>query len=252
MTSLLEWWNFMFLLPLLSGLLLGVGIVASGAMADLGDADADFGDTDLADADFGDVDLADASIGELDAFDGDFSSSDASSLDADLSEAEASDVFAQILSFFGIGQGLPLSVMLPILLVTGGLSGLLLNGLLARFLASAYLFAPLSFVASIVTSAFTGQLVAKSLASVLKAKPTAISTGGLIGLTGKAVYTISSTGGVAHIKDPYGNIHRISCFAEIEQSIAANQTIRVIAFDAKRRSYLVEPAALEMFEKEIK
>jgi len=247
MTSLLEWWNFMFLLPLLSGLLLGVGIVASGAMADLGDAE-------LADAGFGDVDLADADFGEFDAVtvdaDSDFSGSEASSLDADLSEAEASDVFAQILSFFGIGQGLPLSVMLPILLVTGGLSGLLLNGFLARFLASAFVFAPLSFVVSIVTSAFTGQLVAKSLASVLKAKPTAISTGGLIGLTGKAVYTISSTRGVAHIKDPYGNIHRISCFTELEQPIAANQAIQVIAFDTKRRSYLVEPAALETFEKE--
>ena len=252
MTSLLEWWNFMFLLPLLSGLLLGVGIVASGAMADLGGADADLADADLGDADFGDADFGEFDVAGIDLAEADFSNSDASSLDADLSEAEASDVFAQILSFFGIGQGLPLSVMLPILLVTGGLSGLLLNGFFARFLASAFVFAPLSFLTSTMLSAFTGQLVAKSLASVLRANPTAISTGGLIGLTGKAVYAISGTGGVAHIKDPYGNIHRISCFTKLEQPIAANQAIRVIAFDAKRRSYLVEPAALETFEKEMK
>lgn len=248
MTSLLEWWNFMFLLPLLSGLLLGVGIVASGAMTDLGDADANLGDVDL------DIDLADVSFADYDAV-SDVSGFDISNLNvdlADLSEAEASHVFAQILSFFGIGQGLPLSVLLPILLVAGGLSGLLLNGLLAQFFASAFMFVPISFGASTVISAFTGQLVARSLTSVLKAKPTAISTGGLISLTGKAVYTISDTGGVAHIKDPYGNIHRISCFTKFDEGIAANQAIQVIAFDAMRRSYLVEPAALETFEKEMK
>ena len=50
---LLEWWNFMFLLPLASGLLIGVAIAVTGIGADVGDV----GDADMGDADIGDIDV---------------------------------------------------------------------------------------------------------------------------------------------------------------------------------------------------
>lgn len=244
MVVLLEWWNFMFLLPLVSGLVIGVGIAASGAIADLGDADmrdADLGDTDMGDADLGNVDAGDISTGDVDI---DIAELD---LEADVGNETDLSVFAQILSFFGLGQGVPLSVMLPILLMSGGLSGLLLNSLLATFISPAVIFAPFSMLGSFLLSAFTGQGLAGILRKALKGKPSSIKSGGLIGLEGKGVYALTESGGVAHVKDPFGNIHRIACKTE-GVLISAGEAVLVRSYDAQTSTYIVEPVRLELGE----
>ena len=255
MTALLEWWNFMFLLPLASGLLIGVGIAASGAIADLGDADAgevdtgdvDIGAVDIGDVNVGDIDPGDVDIGVVDISEVDTGSGDIVEIDSDLSDANGGNVFAQILSFFGLGQGVPMSVMLPILLMSGGLSGLLLNNLFSSFQVNPIIFAPLSMIGSFLISGFTAQGLARVLRKAIKGKPSSIKSGGLIGLRGKGVYAITASSGVAHVKDPYGNIHRISCKTE-GAAISAGDTLLVKSFDDASNTYIVEPVALEIGE----
>lgn len=213
----LEWWNFMFLLPLVSGLVIAVLLVAMG-LGGLGELDT--GDAEM---------QADATKLELTDLSGDASELGGFSL-------------GQILSFFGLAQGIPLSLMLPLLLVTGGLSGLLLNAALSRFINLPWLFAALSLVLSFAVSAFVGQGLAKLLRRFFKAGSTAIRKRDLLGLSGKAVYAISDTSGVAHVKDPSGNIHRIVCRTkDAQNSIAAGESLLLLAYDPKTKAYLVEP-----------
>lgn len=246
--SLLEWWNFIFLLPLVSGLIIGVGIAATGAVADLGDADigdadADMGDVD-ADVAVGDVAMADADMGDADMGSADVGI-DMGDADADAdANAENSNIFAQVLSFFGLGQGVPMSVMLPILLIVNGASGLLINQLLEPWLKLPLLFFPFALGVSFFLTAFLGQSLANLLRRVLKGKASSIGSSGLVGATGKAVYAINQQSGVAHVKDPFGNIHRISCHSDIP--IASGTPLVVLRYHEGSKRYLVEPMELEL------
>lgn len=246
--ALLEWWNFIFLLPLVSGLVIGLGIAATGAVADLGDADigdadADIGDADIgdADADIGiadaDVEVADVEVGSADM--------DVAMGDADVdADADTSNIFAQVLSFFGLGRGVPMSVMLPILLIVNGASGLLMNQLLEPWLKIPLLFSPFALGVSFFLTALLGQNLATLLRRVLKGKVTSIGSSGLVGATGKAVYAINQQSGVAHVKDPFGNIHRISCHSDIP--IASGTPLVVLRYNEGSKRYLVEPMELEL------
>lgn len=261
--SLLEWWNFIFLLPLVSGLIIGVGIAATGAVADLGDADLGDADADMGEADMGDVDadvdmgdvavgdvaMADADVGDADIGDADMGSAD---IGIDIGDADAdadadgdnSNIFAQALSFFGLGQGVPMSVMLPILLIVNGASGLLINQLLEPWLKLPLLFFPFALGVSFFLTAFLGQSLANLLRRVLKGKASSIGSSGLVGATGKAVYAINEQSGVAHVKDPFGNIHRISCHSDIP--IASGTPLVVLRYHEGSKRYLVEPMELEL------
>ncbi|MCA9839603.1 MAG: DUF1449 family protein [Trueperaceae bacterium] len=205
----LEWWNFMFLLPLVAGLLIGIALVATGALAEVS-AELDAGDL----SDGGELEPGDA-------------------------EGETGEsAVAQVLSFFGLGQGIPLSVMLPLLFMTGGLSGLVLNMLISKLFPVPVVFATVSLFGSFFLSAFIGQGLASVLRGLFKARVTAIDSAGLIGLEGQAVYAISNIQGVAHVKDPFGNIHRISCRSALP--IEAGMPVQVKDYDSKTGAYLVE------------
>lgn len=214
MQSLLEWWNFIFLLPLATGLLLGVAFTFTGAGADgseLGDGEA---------AEHPDL-LA----------------------EAETPEGQAPSALSQLLSFFGLGRGVPLSVLLPVLLITGGMTGLLVNSVLYPLIRHGLPVALMSSTLSLLTSGLIGQSVARTLSRFLRVKPSASYKGGLVGLVGKSVYPISKDGGVIHVKDRAGSIYRLSA-RSYGGAIAAGQTVLLIEYDPKSKSYLVEPYVL--------
>jgi hypothetical protein len=213
---MLEWWNFMFLLPLVSGLALALGVALVGA---------GFGG--------GEDGGAEASAGE------------------ELGgEQEASEDggkgLLQFLSFFGFGRGLPLSVLLPILLVSWGIAGLLLNGLLSAFLAP-LVFAPLSALLGFGLASLLGRALAGGFSRLFGGGETATRTGGLVGCVGTAVFTVKPDEGTANIRDPFGNIHRIACrVPEGEASIAPGGEVLVTAFEARDHVYYVAPLAASL------
>lgn len=200
MPSLLEWWNFIFLLPLALGLVFGVAVVVSGIG---GEAD-------------GIEEAADKLEGDgADEADGPW-----------------------LLSFFGFGQGVPLSLLLPALLIVGGAVGLVLNSLLYPRLANAALLALTSSALSVLASGLVGQGLSRALAPLFGAGPLAYK-GGFVGQFGKSVYTVSERGGVVHVKDASGSIHRVSA-RSLSGAIAPGRAVRLVAYDARSRSYLVE------------
>lgn len=214
--SWLEWWNFMFLLPLIVGLVLGVALVATGALGDLSGLEG--GDNPEG--------FASDSSGQLDT--------------------SAGNALSQILSFFGLAQGVPISVMLPILLMSGGLSGLIFNSVFALLFQSPLFFATFSLMMSFVLTAFLGQGIAKLLRRFFQPNSGAIGAADLIGREAKAVYAISEHAGVAHVKDPFGNIHRITCRAlTAPGEIPAGKAIIIKDYDPHSGAYLVELVGLE-------
>lgn len=197
LTTLLQWWNFIFALPLILGLLLGLIVVATGVAGSEGDTD--------------------------NAADGDVDSE--------------SPIF-RILNFFGIGQGVPLLVMLPILFVIWGVVGLLFNQLLAM----PQLFV-ITLVISLLTTAYAGQGLSKLMKRIFKDVSQTVDSESLVGMMGSVVYAVTATGGVVHVRDKSGNIHRVVCKSLESETIEPNEEILVVDFDDKARVYYVMPYA---------
>ncbi len=223
MGNLLEWWNFMFLVPLLSGLLIGLAVVVTGIGA--GEADADL---------------------EVDAdLEPSFS---ATTAEAEMVDADTdTPALGKILGFFGLGQGVPLSVMLPILLVMAGLMGLLLNSALSSLWPNPWFFAPVSLVASGLLAGIAAQGIARGLGRLLSPKSTAIRRVDLVGQTGRAIYPITAQKGTAHVRDSSGMIHRLNCRSHRGQ-IPAGTDVLIVEYDSEKRVFLVEAYALSRKE----
>jgi len=272
LATLLEWWNFIFALPLAVGGVLLLGLALSGLIDLSGDqagSDAHHSDAD-AHADAGDAhhagelhgDAGDAHHADVDAH------ADAGDTDADHAEgaygkhgifktpysshddhaAAEKPLWLKVLNLFGIGMGLPLSMGLPLLMMMWGAVGLIANRLLEPLLQLPALFAPLSMGVALVTMAFAGRTAGLIIRRVLRDEaPPIVDKYGLVGSTGRAVYEITPDGGVAHVRDRYGNLHRIVCRAAPgEPNIPADTPILVARYDEQTHLYWVERNPLEL------
>ncbi len=201
----LEWWNFMFIAPLFAGVVLAVLVVSSGAFS-----------SDTGGHGHGDVsDTADHS-GHFDS-DGD-GHDDGRGFD--------------LLGWFGIGRGVSLGVMLPILLAAWGLCGFIFNLILEPTLRFPNLFAPVSLAGAFLGSSFVGRKFSENFVRLAdQNRKTNIQSAELVGCAGSSAFEISADGGAANIKDPFGNIHRVSAISKGEV-INANLKIRVLEYRA--------------------
>lgn len=255
LSALLEWWNFIFALPLAVGGLLLLGLALSG-LVDLndsegdGDADADATDaesTDLAEsadaAEASDADSAEASTGE----------SKHGLLKTPYTTHDHPDevdkpLWLKFLNLFGIGLGLPISMAVPLLMMIWGAVGLIGNGIFGPMLKVPALYAPLSGVLALITMAIVGRTAGRTIRRILREEaPPIVDKYGLVGATGRAVYEITDEGGVAHVRDRYGNLHRIVCrIAPGEPNIPADTPILVARYDEHAHLYWVERNPLEL------
>jgi hypothetical protein len=207
----LEWWNFMFIAPLGAGIVLAVLVVFSGAFSSDSGGHGHGEATDTADHDG--------------HFDGDHADSD---------DGKSFD----ILGWFGIGRGVSISVMLPILLSAWGLTGFLFNLILEPTLRFPQLFTIFSVLGAFLGSSFVGRRFAQSFIQFADQNlKTNIQSAELVGCFGSSVFEISKDGGAANIKDPFGNIHRVSVVSRGE-IIQANTAVRVL--DYQRGIYVVQ------------
>ncbi len=218
--SLMEWWNFIFALPLAVGLLLGVLFVLTG-----------FIDTgDLSGGDHTDAHGGDAHAGG----------------EHHAETTDGSDDHHSLLDFvkvFGIGTGVPITVLLPTLMMVWGLVGLGMNQLLQPLLKLPALYAPLSAGLAIGGMALFGQF-AGALARRLGLFDTtrAPTRHDLVGCSGHAVYSITETEGTANIKSHTGDILRVSCrTAPGQPPIPAGTELLVIGYNEAEGDYIVEP-----------
>jgi len=255
LATLLEWWNFIFALPLTVGGLLLLGLALSG-LIDLSDSDG---------ASDADADAADAESTELAESADAAEASDAESAEASTGESKHGllktpytthdhpdevdkPLWLRFLNLFGIGMGLPLAMGIPLLMMIWGVVGLISNGILSRFVGAPALYAPLSGIVALVSMALIGRTAGLTIRRILREEaPPIVDKYGLIGATGRAVYEITDEGGVAHVRDRYGNLHRIVCrVAPGEPNIPADTPILVARYDAHAHLYWVERNPLEL------
>ncbi len=223
--QLLEWWNFLFALPLVVGIVLSAGLLFTAVGSSAGEADDGSAEGETTEAE----------------------SSDADSHDLNKSHAHHHDdptAFVwKILQIFGIGMGVPLTVLFPVLMIFWGAIGLTVNGLLQPLLKTPTLFLPLSVVASLVGMALigrtTGLLVRRFRLLGEERAPTRYD---LVGCTGQAVFTIDSQQGVANIHARSGDIVRVSCRTLPGQPpIPAGTPVLVAQYNERTNEYIVEP-----------
>jgi hypothetical protein len=165
LATLLEWWNFIFALPLAVGGVLLLGLALSGMIdlsGDQADSDAHHADAhadhatdfhgDAGDAHDAGVDAHADHAGEFHGDAGDAHHADSSEhgvvktpyASHDDHAAAEKPLWLKVLNLFGIGMGLPISMALPLLMMVWGAVGLIANRLLEPLLQLPALFAPLS------------------------------------------------------------------------------------------------------------
>ncbi len=201
----LEWQNFLFLAPLLSGVAMAILVVVTGSI----DSGAD-------------------GHGHGDGHGHDGS-------DHDGSDAREFD----LLGWFGIGKGVSLSLMLPVILCSFGFVGWGFNLLLEPLLKLPALYAPIAALAGLFGSSLVGRGFAISFMRFIdRNRKTSIrGQKDLVGCTGSTVFEVDAQTGAANIKDSFGNIHRVVVRSK-NSSIAANIPVQVVAEESG--IYLVE------------
>ncbi|MCS7207958.1 MAG: YqiJ family protein [Fimbriimonadales bacterium] len=255
LTTLLEWWNFIFALPLAVGGLLLLGLALSGLIdlsSDHGDGHADHAHADHGHADHAHAEHADALHHDAQADHADADHSDHAPAKMPHSHDHDADaekpLWLKILNLFGIGIGLPISMALPLLMMIWGAVGLIGNGIFGPILKVPALYVPLSGLVALVSMALIGRTAGLTIRRILREEaPPIVDKYGLVGATGRAVYEITNEGGVAHVRDRYGNLHRIVCRAAPgEPTIPADTPILVARYDEHAHLYWVERNPLEL------
>ncbi len=261
--NLLQWWNLLFALPLVVGMLFSL-ITALG-FASTGHAAAERGDIEQGDiaheVDAGDGDLEHGDIGQdtdLHAEQGDAMDS----VPAEMADGEAGhgahaehgheaghgnhnhheSVFTQILEAFGIGRGVPISVMLPFCMMLWGVLGLVSNQALHPLLRFPAVYVWISVLVSLLGTSLLARGLSGVVARYLQIGQVAsMSRERLIGATGVAVFTIDERGGVADVHDRVGTIHRIPCrVRERGTPLPAGTPVVVADYESETGTYLVE------------
>ena len=230
-TFLIAWYNLPFTL------MFGLGVILAGlqvlGLSNDGDADAD-ADADI-DAD-ADVD-ADAEVDhDVDQ-----------DVDNDLEQGADQDVNRDALSgfswlaFIGIGKA-PLMVVLLIVLLTTGLLGWILNGLVMGILG---FFPAIVLLATLVVSVGAGSLVTSRVARLIgRALPpvstTATRAQALVGRPGTVISPfVDDRYGMVHLRDDGGTLISVFATTEDEQPIARGDSVILLSYDAAQRRYLV-------------
>lgn len=213
MSYLLEWHNFIFALPLAVGLLLSVGIVFSG----LGTSGETTGTPDAQG-----------------------SSEDGSHESGDDTPQAAPSVLGTVGGWFGFGKGASLALLLPILLATWGLVGLLVNTALDAWLPPAVFF-PIAVALGLLAAGLAGNGVASVVQGLARQQRPNVRRQDLVGCGGRAAFRIDASGGVANVRDKTGNIHRVVCKTlPGEAALEAGREILVVDFDPQQGIYYVQ------------
>ena len=240
-TFLIAWYNLPFTLMLGLGVLLA-GLQLLGLSHD-GDTDADPDvDADV-DAD-ADADMDIAVHHDLDHdLDHDINHDIDHDLDHDVDHNMSRDSLSgfSLLAFIGIGKA-PLMVVILIVLMTTGLLGWILNGLVMGILG---VFPGLLLLVTLLGSLVAGSLVTSRLTRFIgRALPpvstTATRAESLVGRPGTVISPfVDGRYGMVHLRDDGSTLISLFAITEDEQPIARGASVILLSYDATERLYLV-------------
>jgi membrane protein implicated in regulation of membrane protease activity len=257
---LLTWWNLIFVVPFLLALLYLVLYTLSGVDFGEADADGDFdghvdahADVDAdADADV-DADMdADADVdADVDA-DADADADADVDVDADAdghvdadADHDAVPAHLALMSFIGVGR-VPLSLLLTVLLMTWGAAGFVVNQIAGPRLGVGPRLAVVSIPIAALASLGLTRLLASAIDRWLPLnETTARRRHELLGRSGEAIFPIGRQFGLAAVRDERGELYQVPCQLDpkLEGPIAKGAKVRLVAYSAKTRSFVVTPAS---------
>lgn len=246
---LTSWWNLIFLLPFALALLyLGLYVVSG---ITFGDADVD-ADVDLdADADI-DAD-ADADVDhdfdadhEVDAdhdIDADHDVDSDHDADAEGDADHEAPALLTAMNWLGVGR-VPLSIVLMVLFIVWGASGMLCNSvLIERGAAAALLSIPLAAAISLLATHFIASLIDRYFPLC---DTSARRRHALLGLTGEAIFRIDDHFGMVSVRDDQGDLYQMPCRLEAGcEAIPKGATVQLIAYNAKQGFFFVKPVGAD-------
>ena len=229
MLDLLQWWNLIFLLPLLCAgayhLLLATGTVAAETDADA-DADASLDAGGGANLDH-DLDHSVERAG-VEAF-------------GHRGEAAESGLLDRALSVLGIGK-VPLSLVLVSWCYIWGVAGYASNLMFSSFLPAA-LYAWLSLGVAGAGALVLTRYLAGGLARVLPRTETyGVYTADLVGRPAVVRYAVTPTFGTAQLYDEHGTMHEVDCRTRPDGTpIPSGTRVALVEYDEARQVFIAVP-----------
>lgn len=230
MDQLLAWQNVIFYIPLLFGLLM----VIAAAMGIGGETDHDI-DHDF-DCDH-DVEL-DAHADVDHDVDHDLDHDHDHDHDSGKHVHSGTNLMFKVFSLLGVGK-VPLSIILMIVGLVFGGSGMVANQILAPILIAPAAYGWISvIVACTATVLITGPLAHLINRIMPSTESYNVTKEDLCGQTGTLTLPASSSSGLAIVRDHEGNVHNIRC-RTVEGTLPKNANILVVDFDTDNGLYRI-------------
>lgn len=209
--ELLAWYNVVFLIPLVFGVILvlgsALGLMGHDAGHDVA-ADADHDVSHDVGHDVGADTHVDADHdGHLVHTVGDHETGSGH----DTGHDRESGLFMRMLGVLGIGRA-PLSVvMMSIALLFGGV-GYAMNFILKPILVEGWLYGWVSVAVAAVATCFFSGIFARMIAKLMPTTETSrVTERDLLGRTGTVILDVDARGGYVQMHDQQGNLHQVTC-----------------------------------------
>jgi hypothetical protein len=224
MMDLLQWWNLIFLLPLLCAAVYHL-LLAVGAVATESDADADVeADTHLEAGGDGELDhgLEHSTLADHGHHGGD----------------HGGGALGKALMLLGIGK-VPLSIILVSWCYVWGVAGYASNQLLGGLAPGQLVVWPSILVAAAAAIVLT-RFLAGGLSRVLpKTESYGVYTRDLVGRPAIVRYAITPTFGTAQVYDQHGTLHEVDCRVRpSEEPIPAGAQVALADYDEAKQVFI--------------
>jgi hypothetical protein len=223
--ELFAWWNLIFVLPFVAGLLY-LALLAAGVIAEGHDTELHV-DTDAA-HDFGVEHSVEVGHGHDAAHAG-----------------HESGLFFKALSFLGLGT-VPLSIIVMSLCFIWGFTGWASNQLFEPLLHMPSLFIWPSLAVAGLSTGFLTNRLARGLARIMPATETYATTKReLVGKRAETRFAITEQFGRAQLHDNFGNLLEVSCRVRPgEPPIPIGSRVVLMEYDAENQAFFVRPDPL--------
>lgn len=232
MEQLFAWYNLIFYIPILGGILMAVGSAMGLGGGDAGDdMDHDVAH-DVAD-DVGHDLAGDHHVG------GDHDTDGGKIIHAwDDAHHQPGFVFG-VFSILGVGRA-PLTVILMLAGLTFGGTGVILNGILAPILVSPWVYVWVSIAGATASMVTLTGMSARAIARLIPTSETyLVKRQDLVGRTGKLVLDATPDSGVLQAYDRERNLHQVTCRTR-EGRIPSGCEVLVVDYLAEESTYIVE------------
>ncbi|MBS3902955.1 MAG: DUF1449 family protein [Anaplasmataceae bacterium] len=237
MEELLAWYNLVFELPFIAGLLYLL-LLASGLGVSEHEAEADFDhDLDVMEG------VADHDIG-IEHTGTDFGHHDHNH---EVGHHNEPGSLAKALSFLGLGK-VPISILMLSLCFVWGFTGWASNQLLKDVLRIPELYFWISLIIAASSSIFGTSFLARALAKVMPGTESyATVAKELEGKRATALFDITNSSGTARLRDQHLNLLDVPCrIGTGEEEIRAGTPLVLMRYDNQERVYIARPDRLAL------